>query len=209
MRGRYIVLEGPQGSGKTSQIALLAEWLRGQGIAVHTTREPGGADVVSRTLRQITQNPSYSLNSRSEVLLYNAARAQLLPIIDTLLKRGVWVICDHNYLTTLAVQYHARGDIKSYKDIERICMFAVGNLHPDITFVLDIDAGTAKKRTSTRYRSERFDKLSQDFLQRVRNGYLSEAKKRALPVVDANQTQEMVLAEIKGLMQKQFSELKG
>lgn len=196
-KGKYIVLEGMQGSGKTAQINLLATWLRNQGIAVYTTREPGGADAVTRTIRFVLQNPSYNLNTRTEVLLYNAARAQLMPVIQDLLDRGVWVLCDRNYLTTLAVQYYARNDTNAYKEIEQICQFATAGLQPDATFVLDIDAKAAQDRASARYRGERFDQLDLDFLERVRNGYLQEAKKRNLPLIDARKPVADVHDELK------------
>ncbi len=209
MKGRYIVLEGIQGSGKTDQIKRIAEWLRGQGIAVHTTREPGGGDVTARTLRIITQNPAYNLTTKTEVLIYNAARAQSLEVIRNVLARGVWVICDRSYLTTLAIQYYARGDVKNYDDINKICEFAVGDMWPDLTLVLDVPAEVSKKRASARYRGERFDTLDLDFLQRIRKGYLTEAKKRKLTVIDGTQTQASVFEAVSGHIKPLLSQMMG
>lgn len=188
MKARYVVLEGIQGSGKTDQIFLLVNLLRSKGIAVHQTKEPGGADAAARAIRLITQTPEYNLTTKTEVLLYNAARAQLLGLIRDQLKKDVWVVCDRSYLTTLAIQYYARNDIKNYSEVEQICKFAVGGTEPDLTIVLDVPAKVAQKRAEARYRGERFDQLELDFLKRMRQGYLKEAKKRGHPVIDGTQT---------------------
>lgn len=205
MRGKYIVLEGIQGGGKTTQVEILANRLKNEGCAVHITREPGGSDLAARGIRHITQNPQYRLTTKAEILLYNASRAQSLEIIRDLLDRGVWVICDRNYLTTLAIQYYARNDGIGYKDIVAICKFAVGNMEPDTTIVLDIDAVTAAKRVQNRAIKERFDGLQEEFLERMRQGYLTEAKKRHLPVIDANQSVESIADNIWDITKKALS----
>lgn len=196
MTGRYIVLEGIQGGGKTTQVELLAERLKKAGKAVYITREPGGSDLAARMIRYITQNPQYPLDTKAEVLLYNAARVQSLQVVRDLTARGVWVVCDRNYLTTLAIQYYARNDGLAYDDIARICEFAVGNMEPDHTIILDLDAKTAASRVKNRTIKERFDGLSVDFLQRMRDGYVTEASKRQYPIVDANQNEQAVADHI-------------
>ncbi len=203
MKGRYIVLEGIQGTGKTEQIARLGQWLRSKGLHVHITREPGGADLTARTLRLITQNPTYRLNTKTEVLIYNAARAQLMEIIRDLLSRDVWVLCDRSFLTTLAIQYYARGDVDDYDTINKICEFAVGDMQPDLMLVLDAPAEVVQARASARYRGERFDNLQLDFLRRMREGYKTEATKRNLPLIDATKTPNEVFA----LLQAQIKPL--
>lgn len=196
MAGKYIVLEGIQGTGKTTQIQLLADKLQKQGQAVYITREPGGSDLAARMIRYITQNPQYSLTTKAEVLLYNAARAQSLEVIRDLLERDVWVLCDRNYLTTLAIQYYARNDGLKYEDIAQICEFAVGDMEPDLTIVLDLAAEEAMTRVSDRDTKERFDDLKKDFLDKMRQGYLTESKKRHLNVVDASADITSVAAQL-------------
>jgi dTMP kinase len=196
MAGKYIVLEGIQGTGKTTQIQLLATKLQEQGHAVYVTREPGGSDLAARMIRYLTQNPKYPLTTKAEVLLYNAARAQSLEVIRDLLQRNVWVLCDRNYLTTLAIQYYARNDGLSYDDITHICSFAVGDMEPDLTVVLDLDVKEAMARVSDRDTKERFDDLKKDFLDKMRKGYLTEAKKRHLQVVDASSSVKTVSAKL-------------
>jgi dTMP kinase len=196
MAGVYIVLEGIQGTGKTTQIQLLADNLQKQGKAVYITREPGGSDLAARMMRYITQNPQYPLTTKAEVLLYNAARAQSLEVIRDLLQRDVWVLCDRNYLTTLAIQYYARNDGLNYEDIARICDFAVGDMEPDLTVILDLDPEIAMKRVTGRDVKERFDDPKKDFLDKMRKGYLIEAKKRHLQIVDASVDTGTVAAQL-------------
>ena len=196
MKAKYIVLEGIQGGGKTLQTQLLADRLKTAGSAVHVTREPGGSDLAARAIRYITQNPQYPLMTKTEVLLYNAARAQSLEVIRDLRERDVWVICDRNYLTTLAIQYYARNDGLNYEEIETICRFSVGDMEPDVTIILDIDPSIAAERVKNRVIKERFDGLNKEFLERMRRGYLSEAKKRHLPVIDASQSIEAISEQI-------------
>ncbi len=200
--GSYIVLEGIQGGGKTTQIQLLADRLQREGKPVYVTREPGGSDLAARMIRYITQNPQFPLTTKAEVLLYNASRAQSLEIIRDLRDRGTWVLCDRNYLTTIAIQYYARNDGLDYDDVTRICAFAVGDMEPDTTIILDVDAETAAERAASRTIKERFDGLQTDFLERMRQGYLTEAQKRHLHIIDARRDAQIVFDELWKIINK-------
>lgn len=201
-KARYIVLDGIQGTGKTTQVRLLAEWLRSQGLSVHTTREPGGAHSLARNIRFFTQSPSYQLNTKAEVLLYNAARASSLDIVKNMLERNVWVISDRSFLTTLAMQYYARDENLDYDNINTICEFAVGDVKADLTLVFDLSPNAAKKRLSKRYQGERFDNLDTDFIKKAREGFLKEARKRSLPVIDASGSEDEVLKMVQNEVRK-------
>lgn len=191
--GRYIVLEGAQGVGKTTQLELLAEKLRIAGYSVRIFREPDSqSDLTARTIRMMTQDPRYPMNTRTEVLLYNAARSQSLDVIKKAKDQGIICICDRNYLTTLAIQYYGRGDVKDYKTITSIIDFAVGDMEPDMTIVLDAPVQVLRQRAIERGAGERFDNLDEGFLERVRAGYLWEANERNFPVIFANNTPEKV-----------------
>lgn len=184
--GLYVVLEGPQGVGKTTQIEMLAVRLRSNGYIVRQFREPDSqSDLTARAIRALTQDPTYPMNSKTEVLLYNAARAQSLEIIRNARAQGVVCLVDRNYLTTLANQYYGRGDIPDYDTINSIISFAVGDMEPDITIVLDAPVITLRERAKERGQGERFDNLDIKFLERVRTGYLLEAKQRNYPVITA------------------------
>lgn len=183
-KGKYIVIEGPEGVGKTTQVQELARRLSIAGQPVRVLREPDSqSDLTARAIRQLTQDPNYPMNTRTEVLLYNAARAQSLENIKQSTENGVHCIVDRNYLTTLAVQYYGRGDVPDYNTINSIIEFAVGGIQPDLCIVLDAPVNTLRQRLGVRDSGERFDNLDDQFLERVRAGYLWEAKQRGFPVV--------------------------
>ncbi len=191
--GRYIVLEGPEGAGKTTQIETLAHKLEQAGYPVRLFREPDSqSDLTARTIRMLTQDPRYPMNTRTEVLLYNAARSQSLEVIRNARNAGVICLCDRNYLTTLANQYYGRGDVPDYQTINNIINFAVADMEPDLTVVLDAPVQVLRQRAEERGKGERFDNLGEEFLERVRAGYLWEAKQRNYPVVYAGDTEEVV-----------------
>ena len=200
-RGKYIVLEGLQGVGKSSQLTELARRLKAAGLPVRTFREPDSqTDLVARNIRHLTQDPRYDLNTRTEVLLYNAARSQSLEVIRNSVENGVIALVDRNYLTTLAVQYYGRGDVEDYDTINEIIAFAVGDNEPDLTIILDAPVLEVKERIRERYSAERFDNLDEGFMERMRAGYLWEAKQRGLPVVFANKPFEDVASDIWALV---------
>ncbi|MGH7195376.1 MAG: dTMP kinase [Candidatus Saccharimonadales bacterium] len=201
--GKYIVIEGPEGVGKTTQIGLLAQALGQIHLPVRVLREPDSqSDVTARAIRRLTQDPQFPMNTRTEVLLYNAARAQSLAGIHSAVQNGIYCLVDRNYLTTLAVQYYGRGDVPEYDKINAIIDFAVGDMEPDLTIVLDAEVATLKQRVQNRYQGERFDNLDEAFLERVRAGYLWEARQRNLPVVYALETPEKVFQSVWELVAK-------
>lgn len=195
--GRYIVIEGPEGVGKTTQLEHLATRLEQAGYPVRLFREPDSqSDLTARAIRMLTQDPRYPMNTRTEVLLYNAARSQSLEVIRNARDAGVICLCDRNYLTTLAIQYYGRGDVPDYNTINSIINFAVDDMQPDATIILDAPTKTLRERAEGRGAGERFDNLGVDFLERVRAGYLWEAKQRGYPVVNAGQSKDAVTEEI-------------
>lgn len=195
--GLYIVLEGPEGVGKTTQIEMLAMRLRKEGYIVRQFREPDSqSDLTARAIRTLTQDPRYPMNTKTEVLLYNAARSQSLEIIRNARAQGVVCLVDRNYLTTLAIQYYGRGDVPDYDTINSIISFAVGDMEPDITVILDAPVLQLQERAQHRGQGERFDNLGIEFLERVRAGYLLEAKQRNLPVITALGSPDQIHEEI-------------
>jgi len=208
-RGKYIVLEGAEGVGKTSQLTELARRLRAAGLPVRTMREPDSqSDLTARAIRQLTQDPHYPMNTRTEVLLYNAARSQSLEVIKQSVEQGIICLVDRNYLTTLAIQYYGRGDVPDYNTITSIINFAVGGIEPDLTVILDAPVAVLKERAHGRGQGERFDNLDEAFLERVRAGYLWEAKQRDLPVVFATDSQEAVADQIWKLVSQTLADRK-
>ncbi|HEX4774913.1 MAG TPA: dTMP kinase [Candidatus Saccharimonadales bacterium] len=205
-RGKYIVIEGAEGVGKTTQLQELARRLRAAGLPVRTLREPDSqSDLTARAIRQLTQDPRYPMNTRTEVLLYNAARSQSLQIIKQSVEHGIICLVDRNYLTTLAIQYYGRGDVPDYATINSIINFAVDGMQPDLCIVLDAPVNVLRSRLNDRYHGERFDNLDDVFLERVRAGYLWEAKQRGLPVVFATEEPASVADSIWKLVSKELA----
>lgn len=195
-RGRLITLEGIDGTGKSTQIASLAASLRDRGIQVLELREPGGT-AIGEAIRQILlDNRHTGLCQASELLLFTAARAQLVrEVIGPALDEGTWVICDRFLDSTLAYQGYGRG--LDHDLIDQVNGFAVDGCRPDITILLDLPAPDAAARLGNRQdKADRLDVESMSFMQRVRDGYLAIAARepKRFAVVDAGQP-EMKLAQ--------------
>ena len=200
-RGKYIVIEGAQGAGKTTQITILATRLKAAGLPTRIFREPDSqSDLTARAIRQMTQDPRYPMNTRTEVLLYNAARSQSLDVIRNSVANGLYCICDRNYLTTLAIQYYGRGDVPDYNVINEIINFAVAGTEPDITIIMDAPTNVLVERYKERAGADRFDNLDEAFIDRVRAGYLWEANQRNLPLVFSTKTTDETADEIWNLI---------
>lgn len=184
----FITLEGPEGSGKTSQLPKLAEFFRLQGFDVLTTREPGGTSI-SEQIRTVLHNlENKEMNPRTEILLFQASRAQLVEqVIRPHLVKGGVVLSDRYADSTLAYQgYGHQVDIES---LRVLVSFATGGLKPDLTLLLDVEVETGLRRKELKGEWNRLDAYDLEFHQRVRHGYLSLAK--AEPerwvIIDASQ----------------------
>ncbi|RJP21993.1 MAG: dTMP kinase [Candidatus Abyssobacteria bacterium SURF_5] len=182
MGAKFITIEGVEGSGKTTQAALLADYLRRQGIGLVETREPGGTEV-GEQVRQILLSPlSAGLAPMAELLLFLAARAQLVKeVIVPALQSGKWVICDRFFDATLAYQGHGRGI--DGKIIRKLNEHATSGLKPDVTFLLDLDievgirrAVSAKREFTGSRGGDRLEQEDKEFHRRVREGYLELAR---------------------------------
>jgi dTMP kinase len=165
--GRFIVLEGPDKCGKSTQAALLARRLRKLKLAVVHTREPGGTSF-AEAIRRVLLDPRHKVDPMAELLLYEAARAQhtadkLRPALAT----GAVVLCERYTLATLAYQGHARGLGLSLT--RRLNTIATAGLKPDLTIVLDIPDSEFGARPRARH--DRLERESAEFRRRVREGY--------------------------------------
>lgn len=202
----FVTFEGPEGGGKSTQLRLLEAWLRSQGRDVLATREPGGTRI-GEAIRDIVLRPGYTeMCPESEILLYSAARAQIVAeVIRPHLQRGGVVLCDRYADSTLAYQGYGRGlDLQTLRTITD---FATGRLVPDITICLDIaiEEGLQRKSVSE---WNRLEAQTLAFHQRVREGYLEmvRAEPERWLLIDAAQP----IAEIEGVIrrrvEKWFSE---
>lgn len=170
--GKFIVFEGGEGSGKTTQAKLLAEYLQKNGRDVLLTKEPGGDDDICKDIRQLLLNPKYKekMFSHAELLLFEADRAQHVEaVIRPALATGRIVISDRFDASTFAYQCGGRKlDCKSFAAINE---FATQGLTPNFTFWLDIDPEIGLKRNIDAAKRDRFEIEDVDFHKRVRDGF--------------------------------------
>jgi dTMP kinase len=197
-KGKYIVIEGAEGVGKTTMVTKIADQLRARNQPVRIMREPDSQnDLTARVIRRLTRDPSYPTTTRTEVLLFNAARSQSLEVIRQATANGVHCLVDRSYLSTLANQYYGRGDVQDYQKINEIIDFAVGDMQPDLMVILDAPVTVLRERLEKRAVSHgKFGSLDESFYERVRAGYLWEAKQRNLPVVYANEDIDTVFQTV-------------
>lgn len=168
----FITFEGPEGSGKTTQIHLLAEWLRQQGWGVVTTREPGGTRIGNGIRSLLLDVDHTEMTPRTETLLFNAARAQIVhEVIRPALQAGQTVLCDRFFDSTLAYQGYGYGQDRA--ELGEIIRYATGGLRPDLTLYLDVkpEVGLARKQSGQGQEWNRLDARTVAFHQAVQAGY--------------------------------------
>jgi len=196
----FITFEGPEGSGKTTQARLLVEYLRARGYPVLYTREPGGTEISEQIRHVILSTRNKAMQSEAEVLLFSAARAQIVAeLIRPALAGGKIVICDRYADSTMAYQGYGLGlDLGALRAITR---FATGGLVPERTFYVDVpvEVGLARRQ---RGEMNRLDQKEVAYHTRVRNGYLAliQAEPHRFIVIDGSQTIEQVQQEIRTRM---------
>jgi dTMP kinase len=173
--GFFITFEGPDGSGKSTQVALLAEHLAGQGLAVYATREPGGTEIGEHIRAVVHDLRHREMHPRAEILLYSAARAQIVAqIIQPRLAEGAVVLCDRYADSTLA--YQGYGHQLDLDTLRAITLFATQGVRPDLTLLFDLDAETGlRRRQQGGVEWNRLDAYDLAFHRRVRAGYLALA----------------------------------
>lgn len=202
-KGLFITFEGGEGSGKSTQIKRTVEFLKSKGRDVVVLREPG-ATKISEGIREIILNKDFTeMSPNTELLLYLAARAQIVAEeILPALKAGKVVICDRFEDSTWAYQGYGRG--LSLKTIDSVSKQIVrGSLKPDLTFLLDIDPHKGMKRGG---RHDRMEKESFAFHNKVRNGFLDIARKnpRRCVIIDASKPLGEVTLRVREVLERVF-----
>lgn len=219
MKGLFITFEGTEGSGKSTQIALLAEKLQSLGHKVRRLREPGGTPIgeeIRHTLKHSDAN--HAMTAEAELLLMNASRAQLVrETIRPLLDVGTIVLCDRFYDSTTAYQGHGRK--LDLKKVAALIDFAVGETRPDLTLLLLVPVEVSEARRKSRQSvllevphdhapvaplpfdeklRDRMEEADRSFFERVEKGYqaIVAAEPRRVKKIDATQPKEIVAAEI-------------
>lgn len=194
----FITLEGPEGSGKTSHIPHLVEFLREQGYTVFPTREPGGTSIGEQIREVLHSLKNAEMHPRTETLLYQAARAQIVEeVFRPRLKMGEIVLSDRYFDSTIAYQGYGHG--QPLEQVRQLVRYATGGLTPDLTILLDLEVEIGLQRKSKQQEWNRLDAYTVDFHKRVRVGYLEMVKQEPerWKVVDSSQKWDVVQAELR------------
>ncbi len=199
LKGKFITFEGSEGSGKSTQSALVLEYLKSKKLPVMLLREPGGVKISEKIRAILLDEKNKAMGDECETLLYMAARAQLVKeVLKPALEEGKIVLCDRFLDSTIAYQGYGNGvDAKS---IESIGQFAVGQIKPDLTLLFDIDTEQGLSRTNAK--KDRIELRSVDYHVRVRQGYLALAKehKNRIKVIKVDTSKEEIFDRVKTLI---------
>ncbi|MFP6669809.1 MAG: dTMP kinase [Pirellulaceae bacterium] len=192
----FISFDGVDGVGKSTQTELFVEWLREQGRTVVTCRDPGSTELGERLRTLVLKASDIKIDAESEMLLYMAARAQLVAeVIEPALAAGQVVVSDRFLLANVVYQGHAAGlEPQSIWDVGNV---ATAGQQPDLTIVLDMPLEKAVSRIGREL--DRMEAKGSEFLQRVRQGFLTEAERapEQIKVINADQEIEQVQADIR------------
>ena len=202
--GLFIVLEGAEGSGKSTQARLLAEWLETHGFPSIATREPGGT-AVGEEIRQVVLH-GRDMPAAAELLLYNAARAVFVAeIVRPALAAGKIVLADRFWLSSLAYQGYGRG--LPLDEVQAICEFAAGGLRPDLTIVLDVPVHMGEARRAARSGPDRIERESLAFHERVAEAYrLLPERIPGIVRISGNGTVDEVQGRIRAVLAEKLPE---
>ena len=205
----FITFEGSEGCGKSTQVHRLAARLEKSGVPYLVTREPGGTPI-GETIRELLQFAPHNagMTPETELLLFEASRSQLVrETIKPALERGVCVIADRFFDSTTVYQGAARK--LDRRIVEQLNVFAVGDCVPHITFVLDIDAATARSRMKERRRADRMEQEPAEFYERVRGAYreLAAREPNRIVLIDGSRKADEIETEIWKMLCSRFPNL--
>ena len=174
MRGRFITLEGIDGAGKTTHLRWIARFLRGRGIRLRVTREPGGT-ATGEKLRRLVLGGKLHMHPETETLLMFAARREHLEkIILPALRRGEWVLCDR--FTDATYAYQAGGSRVAWGKVRDLERWVQQGLQPDLTLLFDVSPAVGRRRAGRKRRPDRFEREREAYYRRVRAAYLRRAR---------------------------------
>lgn len=202
LAGRFLVLDGPDGSGKGTQLERLTDWLTSLGVRVCRAQDPGGTPIGMR-IREILLDPAASeMSPACETMLYMASRAQLVhEVVLPALHDGQLVLCDRFVSSTVA--YQGAAGVKP-DDILKVADVAVGHTWPDLTIILDIDAEAGLQRVRREF--DRMEAKSVEFHRRVRLQFLQQAERwpARFAVVNAQPDADTVATNLQRLLKERF-----
>lgn len=189
MSGLFVVFEGPEGAGKSTQIRRLVASLQAADIDPVVTREPGGTPAAD-AIRQVVLNPDFVISPLTEFLLYSASRAQHVEeVIEPALKAERLVISDRFFGASVAYQGYGRGLDLHF--VAQLNARVTGGLEPDLTILLDIDPALGLQRIAARGEKDRLERADLAFHERVRTGFLEQSKRdNRWVVLDATRSED-------------------
>lgn len=195
----FLSLDGIDGTGKSTQMRLVAEWLRDRGLTVTTCTDPGGTDLGAKLREILLHGRQTEMSLRTECLLFMASRAELVErVIAPALQRGEIVLSDRYLLANVVYQGHAGGLPPA--EVWALGRFAASDVLPDLTLVLDLSVATARARMGEK--ADRMESRDGAYFERVRNGFLSEAARdpARFQVIDASPSIDEVRTAIAGVI---------
>lgn len=203
-RGSFITFEGIDGSGKTTQLSGIAEYLENQGKEVLKLREPGGTSIGEQIRTILLSRGNMAMSVETELMLFAAARAQLVrEVIEPALAEGKWVLCDRFMDSTTVYQGYGRQiDLQLIGQLNSI---AVGRCKPDLTLLFDLSVEAAGARLAARSdKSDRLDLESKAFAERIRKGYLelASAEPSRFKIIDAERSSADIEKQIKSILRE-------
>lgn len=201
MKGKLIVFEGPDGSGKTTIIKKVNESLSQQGYKLRLVREPGGTEISEKIREIIIDNENKSMSAKTESLLFAASRAQLVEEkIKPALEDGEIILCDRYVLSSLT--YQGVGRNLGIEEVKSINDFATGDIRPNLTIFFNIDYKTALVRKRENFSADRLENEDFDFHKKIFNAYLDLADKYNddIKQVDATRSIEQVSSDVLSLI---------
>lgn len=203
-RGSFITFEGIDGSGKTTQLSGIAEYLENQGKEVLKLREPGGTLIGEQIRTILLSRGNMAMSVETELMLFAAARAQLVrEVIEPALAEGKWVLCDRFMDSTTVYQGYGRQiDLQLIGQLNSI---AVGRCKPDLTLLFDLSVEAAGARLAARSdKSDRLDLESKAFAERIRKGYLelASAEPSRFKIIDAERSSADIEKQIKSILRE-------
>jgi dTMP kinase len=204
-KNAFISIEGNEGVGKSTAMHYLKQCLEKNNCPYVATREPGGTEIAEKIRQLLLDHHTEVMADDTELLLLFAGRAQhIQQLIVPALQRGEWVITDRFTDASFAYQGGARGI--AFERIESLASWVQGDLWPTLTFLLDAPVDVAMQRVTERGKKDRFEVEAVDFFERVRQSYLSLAKKNPhrFVLIDASQNLEKVCYDIGQIMSQRF-----
>ena len=211
MSGRFITFEGGEGCGKTTQIALLVEYLKAKGIEVVVTKEPGGTPIGQELRKMLCTGDKDKFDAVAEALLYYAdRRIHMQQKVLPALKSGAWVVSDRFADSTMAYQYYGYNKRLSKEMLDKLYEMTVGDFYPDLTIILDIDPKIGLARSFARNnlsdaKETRHESRETEFHENLRRGFLEIAKTAdRYAVLNADMSVDDLHERVVALVEKRF-----